>query len=159
MRRLLLLLPLALLAVPLAASHAAGSGACDKTKVGELANAHGGAYDPHLGFARFLCHDFTRDGIRDAAFTINSGGSSGTIGWGIVHGLPNDGLTLAKFAKNDISPGLKRSRNDVLVSSPIYGRNDPACCPRGFHIATWRWNGHRFRHVKTRRVRKLHGFF
>jgi hypothetical protein len=158
MKRVLLLLPLALLAIPAAASHAAG-GACDKAKVGQLANARGGAYDPHLGFARFLCHDYTGDGIEDAAFSINSGGSSGTLGWGIARGLPNGGLTLAKFAKNDISPGLKRSRNDLLVSSPIYGPNDPTCCPSGFHIATWRWNGQRFKHVKTRRVRKLHGFF
>jgi hypothetical protein len=159
MRRLLLLLPLALLAIPATAGHAAG-GACDKNTVGQLANAHGGVYDPHLGFGRFLCHDFTGDGIADSAFAINSGGSSGTLGWGIVRGLPNGGVTLARFAKNDLSPGLKRSGRDVLVSSPIYGPHDPNCCPSGFHIATWHWNGHRFEHTHTRRTKKLpHGFF
>jgi hypothetical protein len=158
MRRLLLLLPLALLAIPASSGSAAG-GACDKATVGRLANAHGGVYDPHLGFARFLCHDFTGDGIKDSAFTINSGGSSGTLGWGIVRGLPGGGAKLAKFASKDISPGLKRSGRDVLVSAPIYGPNDPNCCPSGFRISTWHWNGHRFVKTHTRRVKKLHGFF
>jgi hypothetical protein len=158
MRRMLLLLPLALLALPAAAGHAAGTGACDKAKVGQLANAHGGVYDPHLGFGKFICHDFTGDGIRDAAFTINSGGSSDTLGWGIVRGLPNAGLKLAKF-ENSLSNGLKRSKNDLLVSSPIFGPNDPHCCPSGFDIDTWHWNGHRFKRTHSRRVATLHGFY
>jgi hypothetical protein len=159
MRRILLLLPLALLALPIAAGHAAGTGACDKAKVGQLANAHGGVYDPSLGFGKFICHDFTRDGIPDAAFTIISGGSSGTLGWGIVRGLPNAGLKLAHFDKTSLSNGLKRSKNDLLVSSPIFGPNDPNCCPSGFEIDTWHWNGHRFRRTHTRRVAKVHGFY
>jgi hypothetical protein len=160
MRRFLVLLPLALLALPAAAGHAAATGACDKAKVGQLANARGGVYDPRLGFGKFVCHDFTGDGIRDAAFTINSGGSSGTLGWGIVQGLPNSGLKLAKFDKNSLSNALKRSGpRDLLVSSPIYGPNDPNCCPSAFNIDTWHWNGHRFKRTHTRRVPKLHGFF
>ena len=161
MRKILLLLPLALLALPVLAGHAtaAGTGACDQAKAGQLDKARGGFYDPTLGFNKFICHDFTGDGIPDAAFTVNSGGSSGTIGWGIVQGLPNSGAKLAKLDKNSLYVGMRRSKNDVQVSAPIYGPNDPACCPKAFNIDTWHWNGHRFKHTHSRRVHKLHGFF
>jgi hypothetical protein len=160
MRRFLLLLPFALLALPLGSATGAGGGACDQAMVGQLANAHGGVYDPHLGFGKFICHDFTGDGIKDSAFTINSGGSSGTLGWGIVRGLSGGRLKLAKFEKNSLSNAMKRSGpRDLLVSSPIYGPNDPNCCPSGFNIDTWHWTGHRFKRTHSRRVHKLHGFF
>jgi hypothetical protein len=158
MRRLVLLGIPVLLLVPAATGHAAG-GACDKATVGQLANSHGGVYDPHLGYGRFICHDFTGDGIADSAFTINSGGSSGTLGWGIVAGVSGGGAKLSRFFKNDLSPGMKRSGRSILVSSPIYGPNDPNCCPRAFLIRTFRWNGHTFARVRTQRVKKLRGFF
>jgi len=163
MRRFLpaaLLVALAL--VPATAGQAASSSskpACDKATVGRLANARGGVYDPKLGFTRFICHDFTRDGRADAAFAIASGGSSGSLGWGIARELPDGSVKLAHFESKAISVGVKRHRRDVLVSSPIYGPNDPNCCPSGFHIATWHWNGHRFKRTHTRRVHKLHGFY
>jgi len=95
-----------------------------------------------------ICFDFTRDGRTELAVTIASGGTAGDIGW-IVLARTVHGWRFA-LGRSGYKIGLFRVGRDLVSSQPVYGKNDPNCCPtRGFDHQRWHWNGRRF--VVTRR--------
>jgi len=90
-----------------------------------------------------ICFDFTRDGRIDLAVTVASGGTAGDIGW-IVLARTAHGWRLA-LGRSGYKIGLFRVGGDLVDSQPVYGKNDPNCCPtRGFNHQRWHWNGRRF---------------
>ena len=90
-----------------------------------------------------ICFDFTRDGRIDLAVTVASGGTAGDIGWVVLR--RTSGGWRPALARSGYKIGLFRVGGDLVVSQPVYGKNDPNCCPTGgFHHERWHWNGHRF---------------
>ena len=90
-----------------------------------------------------LCYDFTRDGRRDLAMTVASGGTAGDIGW-LVLVATGRGYGVARVG-GGYKLGLARRGGDLVVTQPVYRKNDPNCCPTGgFDHRRWHWNGRRF---------------
>jgi len=104
---------------------------------------------------RVLCHDFTRDGRTDLAFTIASGGTAGDVGFAVLRATPAGGWRVA-LARNGYKLGLFRVGDDLVDSQPIYRRNDPNCCPTGgFDHTRYHWNGKRFVVAGSRHTRSF----
>jgi hypothetical protein len=92
---------------------------------------------------RVLCHDFTRDGRTDLAATIASGGTAGDVGFAVFRST-RAGWQVA-LARNGYKLGLFLAGADLVSSQPIYGKDDPNCCPTGgFDHLRFHWNGTRF---------------
>jgi hypothetical protein len=97
--------------------------------------------------SKVICFDFTRDGRRDLAVTVASGGTAGEIGWIVLVGK-GSGWRLA-HSQGGYKIGLVRMGGDVVSTQPIYRKNDPNCCPTGgFDHERWHWNGRRFVRVR-----------
>jgi hypothetical protein len=95
-----------------------------------------------------ICFDFTRDGRTDLAVTVASGGTAGDIGW-VVLARTAHGWRFA-LGRSGYKIGLFRVGGDLVDSQPVYGKNDPNCCPTGgFEHTRWHWNGHRFVLVRS----------
>jgi len=77
------------------------------------------------------------------AVTIASGGTAGDIGFVLFRRTPA-GWRVA-LARGGYKLGLFRAGGDIVVSQPVYGKNDPNCCPTGgFDHVRYRWSGTRF---------------
>jgi hypothetical protein len=95
-----------------------------------------------------VCFDFTRDGRKDIAFTVNSGGTAGDIAWVVLVRQPSI-WQVAAFG-GGYKLGLARIGRDVVVTQPVYKKSDPNCCPTGgFDHQAYRWNGVRFALVRS----------
>jgi hypothetical protein len=87
-----------------------------------------------------LCLDFTRDGRTDIAITIASGGTAGDIGYAVFAATATGWRILVKG--DGYKLGLSRVADDVVLSQPVYKKNDPNCCPSGgFDHTRYHWNG------------------
>ncbi len=92
---------------------------------------------------QILCYDFTRDGRRDLAVTIASGGTAGDIGFAVFRGTRAGWRVV--LAMGGYKLGLARVGGDLVSSQPVYRKNDPNCCPTGgFDHRRYHWNGVRF---------------
>jgi hypothetical protein len=92
---------------------------------------------------QILCYDFTRDGRRDLAVTIASGGTAGDIGFVVFRGT-RAGWRVA-LAMGGYKLGISRVGGDLVSSQPVYRKNDPNCCPTGgFDHRRYHWSGVRF---------------
>jgi len=97
---------------------------------------------------KVLCYDFTRDGSTDLAMSVASGGTAGDVGWLVLQRTAS-GWRLA-IGQNGYKVGLFRAGGDVVISQPIYKKQDPNCCPTGgFAHDRYRWNGTRFALVRS----------
>lgn len=111
-----------------------------------LAGARSRVTPRYVSFA--ICFDFTRDGRRDIAFTVYSGGTAGDIAWVVLVRQPST-WQVAAFG-GGYKLGLARIRSDVVVTQPVYKKSDPNCCPTGgFDHQAYRWNGVRFALVRS----------
>jgi hypothetical protein len=96
------------------------------------------------GVGTLICHDFTRDGVRDMAATVFSGGTAGDIAW-VVFRQRAGRWSLALRQLQVYKVGLFRVGSDLVESTPVYRQNDPNCCPSGgFDHRRFHWNGARF---------------
>lgn len=103
---------------------------------------------------RVICFDFTRDGRRDLAVTIASGGTAGDTGF-VVFRATTAGWRVA-LAAGGYKLGIARSGHDLVVSQPVYRKADPNCCPTGgFDRKRYHWNGVRFVIARSWHVRRL----
>ncbi len=97
--------------------------------------------------------DLTGDGVDDAVVPISSGGTMGDIAFLVF--APSGGVTktLLKEIPLGGSGGLSVAVVDgqIVMTQPIYGPNDPNCCPSGLRKTTYVWNGASFavQSVKT----------
>ena len=102
-----------------------------------------------------LCHDFTRDGRADLAVTIASGGTAGDVGFAVLRATPAGGWRVA-LAQSGYKLGLFGAGGDLVSSQPVYGKDDPNCCPTGgFDHARYHWNGKRFVVARTWHTRSF----
>jgi hypothetical protein len=102
-----------------------------------------------------ICFDFTRDGRIDLAVSIASGGTAGDVGYVVFRGTP-PGWRVA-LQGGGYKLGLARTGGDLVVSQPVYGKNDPNCCPTGgFDHRRYRWNGARFVVARAWHTKSFH---
>jgi hypothetical protein len=101
------------------------------------------------GVDTLICHDFTRDGRTDVAFTIFSGGTAGDIAW-VALRRTSDGWRVAVFRRNLYKVGLRRAGDELVETQPVYRANDPNCCPTGgFDHRRFRWAKSAFAVVRS----------
>lgn len=117
----------------------------DLSKVADVQGviaATGGQYaQPGVIYA-----DLTGDGVDDAIVPISSGGTMGDIAFLVL--APSGGATktLLKEIPLGGSGGLSVAVVDgqIVMTQPIYGPNDPNCCPSALRKTTYVWNGASF---------------
>ncbi len=142
MRRLL---PLLLLAFPATAD--AKPAYCTKTAVQEIRVASG---KPKLaGVNTVLCADVTNDGVRDAIYTVLSGGTAGPVRFGVIRGGSEVSITMERTGYKVTIDRVNDHRFDV--QQPFYAADDPNCCPSAFDVIPFRWNGQTFRRGRPTR--------
>jgi hypothetical protein len=94
------------------------------------------------GVDKLICHDLTRDGRRDMAVTLASGGTAGDIAWAAFARAGTHWRLVAANA-NGYKLGLFLAGRDLVESQPVYRKQDPNCCPTGgFDHRRFHWNGH-----------------
>ena len=92
------------------------------------------------GVDRFFCLDLDGDGARDLAFSVFSGGTAGDMDWAVLLRAGNR-WRVVQFG-HGYKLALAASGHDLVVTQPVYRKNDPNCCPTGgFDHARWHWNG------------------
>jgi hypothetical protein len=90
-----------------------------------------------------ICFDFTRDGRRDVAFAIWTGGSAQNVAWAVLVKTPV-GWRVA-LTRRGYHFGLQRVGRELVMIQPVYKRDDPNCCPTGgFDKYAYGWTGKRF---------------
>jgi len=95
-----------------------------------------------------ICFDFTRDGRTDVAASIASGGTAGDVGF-VVFRATAAGWKVA-LKGGGYKLGLRRAGGDLVLTQPIYRKNDANCCPTGgFDHRRFRWNGRAFAVFRT----------
>ncbi len=135
MRRLI---PLLLLVFP--ASAGAKPPYCTKTAVQEIRVASG---KPKLaGVNTVLCGDVTNDGVKDAIYTVLSGGTAGPVRFGVIRGGSKVAITFERSGYKVTIDRVNDHRFDV--QQPYYASDDPNCCPSAFDVFPYRWNGATF---------------
>lgn len=100
-----------------------------------------------------VCFDFTADGHKDIALTVESSGTAGAIAWVV--------LVRAKRRWDVAVTGrgykvrVWHIGRELVVSQPIYKKDDANCCPSGGCInAVYKWQGGRFIYVRKWRTKK-----
>lgn len=97
--------------------------------------------------------DLTGDGVDDAVVPISSGGTMGDIAFLVLGASGGATKTLLKEIPLGGSGGLSVAVVDgqIVMTQPIYGPDDPNCCPSGLRKTTYVWNGASFavQSVKT----------
>ena len=74
---------------------------------------------------------------------IASGGTAGDTAY-YVFGYQN-GKPTALFVRKDLyKVGLKVEQGQLAETLPIYGPNDPNCCPSQLKTIFYRWDGSTF---------------
>ena len=148
----LLALAAVLLAATTTTAHGAARPACSVAKARaaiasthprmKLLGSNTAGVDPKDA-DQVICFDFTRDGRRDLAVTIASGGTAGDIGF-VVFRATATGWRVA-LTRDGYKLGLFRVGGDIGVTQPVYRKRDPNCCPTGgFDHSRFHWNGARF---------------
>jgi hypothetical protein len=97
--------------------------------------------------------DLTGDGIDEAVVPISSGGTLGDIAFLVLAPAGDGTRTLFKEAPAGGSGGLVVSVVDgqVMMTQPVYGPDDPLCCPGALRKTAFAWDGATFavQSVKT----------
>lgn len=100
-----------------------------------------------------LYADLTGDGVDDAVVPISSGGTLGDVAFLVLAPAGDGARTLLKEAPAGGSGGLAVNVVDgqVVMTQPVYGAEDPNCCPSELRKTTYVWDGTTFavQSVKT----------
>jgi hypothetical protein len=85
--------------------------------------------------------DLTGDGVEEAVVPISSGGTGGNVAYA-VFGYRNGDLKEILEVKPEAGRVTVAVENGVLVDTqPIYGPEDPLCCPSQLQHTYYRWDG------------------
>jgi hypothetical protein len=97
--------------------------------------------------------DLTGDGVDEALVPISSGGTLGDVAFLVLTPAGDGTRTLLKEAPAGGSGGLAVSvlGGQVVMTQPVYGPDDPLCCPGALRKTTYAWDGAAFavQSVKT----------
>ncbi len=87
--------------------------------------------------------DLTGDGKEEVVVPLASGGTAGDVAI-VVFGYDPDGILRPLLLHQGPTGHLlfKLEKGKLIITEPIYGPNDPNCCPGGFTHMTYGWNGH-----------------
>ena len=91
--------------------------------------------------------DLTGDAIDDAVVPISSGGTLGDVAF-LVLALSGTGTkTLLKVAPTDGAGGVSVAvvAGKPVMTRPLYGPEDPNCCPSALRKTTYAWDGAAFK--------------
>jgi hypothetical protein len=106
----------------------------------------------HAGIDRVLYADLTGDGRAETVVTIFSGGTAGDIALYVLTG-EGSGLHAIKTSNQEYKIGIKIVGGKLQVTRPLYGADDPNCCPGHLEITTYRYDGSRLVSAHRERIR------
>jgi hypothetical protein len=106
----------------------------------------------HAGIDRLLFKDLTGDGTPEDIVTIFSGGTAGDIAFYVLTG-EGSGLHFLKASNQEYKIGVKVVGGKLQVTRPLYGANDPNCCPARLEITTYRYDGVRLVSASKKRIK------
>lgn len=126
------------------------SGPCGRTTANKLIRRLpvGAAASHYLAADRVICEDFTGDGRPDLVVTVWTAMNHGAHYWAAyrdggrrwVRVAYKSGCCGGSSRYGGMGIGIERAANGFVVSQPVYGQNDPACCPSGgTKSAHWFW--------------------
>lgn len=109
--------------------------------------------DAELGrvVAQVRCKDLNGDGNRDAFFAVASGGTAGNTNWGAIFGRADGSPGRLAAWRDAYKIAIAVTRGDPEVLNPVYGRDDPNCCPSSFNATRFHWNGQKFKVQSSKR--------
>lgn len=88
--------------------------------------------------------DLTGDGAEEAVVPVSSGGTGGNIAYA-VFGYRDGDLEEILQVKPEAGRVMVSVEDGVLVETqPIYGPEDPLCCPSQLRHTYYRWDGDEF---------------
>ena len=87
--------------------------------------------------------DVTGDGIDEAIVPIDSGGTAGDVAFLVLTPSASGTKTLLKLVAASGSGGLAVAAEggQIVMTQPLYGPEDPNCCPASLRKTTYVWNG------------------
>ena len=87
--------------------------------------------------------DVTGDGIDEAIVPIDSGGTAGDIAFLVLTPSGSGTKTLLNLVPTTGSGGLAMAieGGQIVITQPVYGPEDPNCCPGALRKTTYVWNG------------------
>ena len=110
--------------------------------------------DNQAGVDVIRCGDVNGDGIKDALFTIGSGGTAGDVRFGVVSGQANGVADQLLLWKSGYKVGVAlHNKTSFDVLQPHYGKNDANCCPSSFREYRETWNGTHFKAGKSKSLK------
>lgn len=88
--------------------------------------------------------DVTDDGVDDAVVPVASGGTMGNLAFIVLTPTGTDEtatlLTVEARSRGGMAVEV-RADGTILVTEPVYGPDDPECCPGMLRLSTYAWNG------------------
>lgn len=90
--------------------------------------------------------DLTGDGIDEAVVPIASGGTLGDLAFLVLTPSELGARTVLKVAPADGAGGLSVAivADQLVMTRPVYGPEDPNCCPGALRRTTYAWDGTAF---------------
>ena len=98
--------------------------------------------------------DLTGDGIEEAVVPIASGGTMGDIAY-VVLTPDGSGVKALPMEKGTTSSGgvaVSVDAGKLIDTRPVYGPNDPNCCPSQLKKTTYAWDGSKLAQVSSETV-------
>lgn len=107
--------------------------------VQQLVRETGGEFVP----GEVIYADLTGDGDDEAIVPIDSGGTAGTIAYIVLTGGPDGTIALLRHLPNPDVPGVsvRVEGRKLIETMPVYGQDDPNCCPSKLRVTEYRWDG------------------
>jgi hypothetical protein len=103
----------------------------------DFLNSAGGEVVP----ANITYADLTGDGSDEAIVPVGSGGEGGNIAV-FVFGYGEGGLAaLLRAEPQNESIQAEVVDGQLVTTEPVYGPDDPLCCPSELRNVTYGWNG------------------
>jgi hypothetical protein len=105
--------------------------------VDDLLEGSGGRLLPE----EIIISDLTGDGAEEAVVPVSSGGTGGNIAYA-VFGYRDGDLEEILRVKPEAGRVMVSIEDGVLVETqPVYGPEDPLCCPSQLRHTYYRWDG------------------